>query len=46
LLSLRGRVARTFQHNLGAFGIGLGLIPNGFEAGNAFLQRRVPTELA
>jgi hypothetical protein len=36
-----GLLAQTFQHGLGAFGIGLGLIPNGLEAANAFLQRRV-----
>jgi len=36
-----GLLARTFQHGLRAFGICLGLIPNGLEAANAFLQRRV-----
>src|SRR5487761_1133996 len=32
-----GLLARTFQHDLGAFGIGLGLIPNRFEAGDTLL---------
>ena len=36
-----GLLARTFQHGLAAFGISFGLVPNGFEAGDTLLQRRV-----